>query len=97
MSSSRRKACSAVTTTPGRQITPLDEPRDSVSTATAHAAALAVACANELESSISSADIFYVLHEQDAAKQGASTSANRLGSQLEGWLGRRREAANQGR
>src|ERR1700730_2761058 len=64
--------------TPGRQITPLAEPRASAWTATTFAAAPWVACARALERSMSSADI-WCLHEQDAARGGACTSAERLG------------------
>src|SRR3981189_400906 len=58
ISSSRRRACSAVTMTPGRQMTPLDEPRDSVWTATACSPALAVVSASSFENVAHSDDMF---------------------------------------
>src|SRR5579859_1703659 len=78
MSSSRRSACSAVTMTPLRQMTPVDEPRASVWTATALAAARSVACARAL----------------DTAIREASTSTIWLGSDLERRLGEVEENAS---
>src|SRR6266478_6612519 len=78
ISSSLRKACSAVTIIPARQTTPLEDPRGLAWTATVCAAARAVASASAFDSSMSASDIPH-LHEQDATCAGRITSAVRLG------------------